>query len=219
MKNIRDVGNKQFSIYLSSTNGENIKLIFVMMLSRNDCVLKTSGNFKITSLVPHYSFSIPPQPIISEAPLGIVPLLAHNHGSLLWGRPYTMDDYFSIFYPFILHFFLCSLFTLAGDPRVLSTGLLLSLCDVTPEPEPGAELPTPAWSETGAGGRGPREDNGITRLNNVRIMVLKPRLSMGSLGSHNCQTTRISAFSIPCLASPRPASALFSLLYSPHNKM
>ena len=52
-----------------------------------------------------------------------------------------------------------------------------------------------------------REDNGITRLNNVRIMGLKPRLSMGSLGSHNCQTTGISAFSNPrSLARPRPPS-------------
>ena len=53
------------------------KIDFVMMLSRNDCVLKTSGNFKITSLVARYSLCCPAQPITSSliSPLGIVPLL------------------------------------------------------------------------------------------------------------------------------------------------
>ena len=71
-----------------------------------------------------------------------------------------------------------------------SPGLLLSLCDVTPESEPRPELapPTPGWCSLrpGPGGQGPalrgQWYDGITRLNNVRIIGLKPRLSMGSLG-------------------------------------
>ena len=195
------------------------------MLSRNDCVLKTSGNFKITSLVARYSLSSTRQPITSSliSPLGIVPLLP---SLIITPRSYeactqqSFTQYTNIF-AYFLHsslFAPCILFTVDltwGRVPVCSPGLLLSLCDVTPEPEPRPELaphPRPDLTQTGAGGQGPArgqwcDGDGITRLNNVRIMGLKPRLSMGSLGSHNCQTTGISAFSNPrSLARPRPPS-------------
>ena len=46
-----------------------------MMLSRDDCVLKTSGNFKITSLVARYSLGRPSSANHLISPLGIAPLL------------------------------------------------------------------------------------------------------------------------------------------------
>ena len=63
--------------FQSITRKGKYKIDFLMMLSRNDCVLKTSGNFKITSLVARYSLSSTRQPITSSliSPLGIVPLL------------------------------------------------------------------------------------------------------------------------------------------------
>ena len=96
---------------------------------------------------------------------------------------------------------------------VCSPGLLLSLCEghrSQGRSRSWLRQARPDLPQTGAGGQGPARGqwwDGITRLNNVRIMGLKPRLSMGSLGSHNCQTTGISAFSNPrSLAGPRPPS-------------
>lgn len=75
-------------------------------------------------------------------------------------------------------------------------------------------------SDRGSGGQGPawrgQWYDGITRLNNVRIMGLKPRLSMGSLGI--TQTVKLLGFlhfqmlALHRYAPPRPHSAIFSLL-------
>ena len=136
---------------------------------------------------------------------------AHNravHNTRIVLHIFSIDP--SLFAPVIFNSHL------TWHESVCSPGLLLSLCVVTPEPEPRRELapPPPAWYNTdrSSGGQGPArgqwcDGDGITRLNNVRIMGLKPRLSMGSVGSHNCQTTGISAFSNPrSLAGPRPPS-------------
>ena len=146
--------------FQSITRKGKYKIDFVMMLSRNDCVLKTSGNFKITSLVARYSLSSTRQPITSSliSPLGIVPLLP---SLIITPRSYeactqqSFTQYTNIF-AYFLHsslFAPCILFTVDltwGRVPVCSPGLLLSLCDVTPEPEPRPELapPPPAWSHS-----------------------------------------------------------------------
>lgn len=163
--------------FQSITRKGKYKIDFVMMLSRNDCVLKTSGNFKITSLVARYSLSCPVQPITSSliSPLGIVPLL---ESLIITARSY--EAYSNTQHTNILAYFLhwpvtfCPLILFTVEGRCLpvcpwhrmlcSPGLLLSLCDVTPEPRPGARPAKPGlmFSQTGAPeARGrPGEDNG-----------------------------------------------------------
>ena len=198
------------------------------MLSRNDCVLKTSGNFKITSLVARYSLSSTRQPITSSliSPLGIVPLLP---SLIITPRSYEACTQQSCTVYTITRISLHIFSILHFLPPAYCSQLTWheAVCPCAPPDccchyamwhrsrsrgRSWPRHPRPDLTQTGAGGQGPArgqwcDGDGITRLNNVRIMGLKPRLSMGSLGSHNCQTTGISAFSNPrSLAGPRPPS-------------
>ena len=209
------------------------------MLSRNDCVLKTSGNFKITSLVARYSLSCPVQPITSSliSPLGIVPLL---ESLIITARSYEAHKYYSntqytniisIFSPLTRHFLPLDII---HSWAVMSSLPLTSYAWCAPSDccchyamwhrSRGRELapPTPAWSlDRGPGGQGLATRgqwyDGITRLNNVRIMGLKPRLSMGSLGI--TQTVKLLGFLhfqmlAPSLRPAPPSLAIFSLVFS-----
>ena len=157
------------------------------MLSRDDCVLKTSGNFKITSLVARFSSA---NHLIS--PLGIAPLLENLIIiTVLWEGVYAAQQYtiyttLSIFSPIDPGHFTAHFSQLTSAPSMFCfPGLLLSLWGSAGS---WPRQPRPDLRQTG--GRGPRYCwlwqwwDGITRLNNVRIMGPETETLNGITANH-----------------------------------